>query len=64
MKFCFLLEKTFFNETGRSRDTFKKASKSVCISTVVVSPDFLSLTQSISSYMKTPQSTGEDSDDP
>jgi hypothetical protein len=45
------------------REMFKKAFKSVCISTVVVSSDSLSPPSS-SSSMKTPQTTEEDSDDP
>jgi hypothetical protein len=42
------------------RDMFKKVSKSVCISTVVVSPDPLSPTPSTSSAMKTPENREED----
>jgi hypothetical protein len=44
-------------------DMFKKASRSVCTSTVVVSPHSLSPTPSPSSAMKTPENTEEDSDD-
>ena len=44
-------------------DMFKKASSSVCTSTVVVSPDPLSPTPSTSSAIKTPESTEEDPDD-
>jgi hypothetical protein len=46
------------------RDMFRKASKSVCTSTVVVSPDHLSPTPSTSPAMKTPQNTEVNSDDP
>jgi hypothetical protein len=46
------------------KEMFKKASKSVCISTVVLSPDPLSPASSTSSAVKTPESTEEDSDDP
>jgi hypothetical protein len=44
------------------RDMFKKSSKSVCTSTVVVSPYPLSATPSASSAMKTRKT--EDPDDP
>jgi len=43
---------------------FKKASKSVCISTIVVPHDLFSPTSSSSSGMKTPKTTEEDPDDP
>jgi hypothetical protein len=43
---------------------FKKASKSVCTSTIVIAPDLLSPTPSTSSAMNTPESREEDSDDP
>jgi hypothetical protein len=46
------------------RDMFKKVSKSVCTSTVVVCPDPLLPTPSTSSAMKTPENTEEDRDDP
>jgi type VI protein secretion system component VasA len=46
------------------RDMFRKASKSVCTSTVVVSPEHLSPTPSMSSAMMTPENTEEDLDDP
>lgn len=46
------------------RDMFEKASKSVCTSTVVLSPDTLSPTPSTSSVVKTPENAEEDSDDP
>jgi hypothetical protein len=39
------------------RDMFKNASNSVCITTILVSADFLSLTPSTSSAMKTPENT-------
>ena len=42
---------------------FKKASKSVCTSTVVIYPDPLSPTPFTSSAMKTPENTEEDLDD-
>ena len=41
---------------------FKKASNSVCTSTIVLSPDLLSPTSSSSSALKTPENT-EDPDD-
>jgi hypothetical protein len=43
---------------------FKKASKSVCRSTVVVRSNSLSPIPSISSTVKTPENTEEDPDDP
>jgi hypothetical protein len=45
------------------RNMFKKASKSVCISTIVVPRDLLSPTSSSSSGIKTPETTEEDPDD-
>jgi hypothetical protein len=39
---------------------FRKASKNVCTSTIVVSPDALSPTSSNSSPMKMPKNTEED----
>jgi hypothetical protein len=46
------------------RDMFKKASKSVCTSNVVISLDPLSPTPSTSSSMKTPKHTNKESGDP
>jgi hypothetical protein len=46
------------------RVMFKKASKSVCTSTVVVSPDPLLPTPSNSSATKTPENTGEEPEAP
>jgi hypothetical protein len=46
------------------RDMFKKASKSVCSSTIAASPDLLCHAPSISSAIKTPENTVEDPDDP
>jgi len=46
------------------RDIFKKASKSVCTLTVVVSSDPWSLASSASSPVKTPENTEEDPHDP
>jgi hypothetical protein len=43
---------------------FKNASKSVCMPTVMVSPDPLSPTPSTSSPVTTPENTEEDSNDP
>jgi hypothetical protein len=43
---------------------FKKASKSVFTSTVVVSLDCLSLTPLTSSAVRTPENMGKDHDDP
>jgi hypothetical protein len=45
------------------RDKFKKASKTVQTSFVVVCPNPLSPTPSISSAMRTPENTEEDPDD-
>jgi hypothetical protein len=46
------------------RDMFKKASKSVSTSTIVVSPDPFFLSHQFFSAMKTPENTEEDPDDP
>jgi hypothetical protein len=43
---------------------FKKACRSVCTSTVVVSPDHWSPTQSTSSTLNTPGNTQEDPEFP
>ena len=43
---------------------FKKASKSVCTSTIVVFPDPLSPAPSNSSTMRTPENTEEEPDEP
>jgi hypothetical protein len=45
------------------REMFKEASKSVAISTNVISPDPLSPTPSASSATKTPENTEDDPDD-
>jgi hypothetical protein len=45
------------------RDEFKKASKIVQMSPVVVCPDRLSPSPSTSSAMRTPKNTEEDPDD-
>ena len=42
----------------------KKASKSVCISTIVVYPDFLYPSPSPSWVVKTPENTEENPNDP
>jgi hypothetical protein len=64
LEVCFLPEKSFISERDRSQDMFKKVSKSVFASTVLVSPDPLSPTPSPSSAMKTPENAEEDPDDP
>jgi hypothetical protein len=46
------------------RDTFTKTHKTVCASTIVVSPVSLSPTLSSSSGMKTPENTEKDLVDP
>jgi len=46
------------------RDMFKKVSKGVITSTIMVSSDLMSLIQSVSSVMKTPDNTEENPDDP
>jgi hypothetical protein len=43
---------------------FKVASRSICTSTVAVSPDPLSPTPSTFSAIKTPENTEEDPDNP
>jgi len=42
-KYGFLPEKSFINGTSTSQDLFKQTSRSVSTSTIVVSPDPLSL---------------------
>jgi hypothetical protein len=52
---------------GNHSDMFKKASKSVCTPTTMVSPDNLSptpSTSSTSSAVNTPENTEEDPDSP
>jgi len=63
-KFCLLPEISFIKETGRSCGHVQMASKSVCTSTVVVSPDLLSPTPSTSLAVKSPENTEEYPDDP
>jgi hypothetical protein len=46
------------------RDMVKVASKSICTSTVAVSPDPLSPTLSTFPAIKTPENTEEDPDNP
>jgi hypothetical protein len=46
------------------RDMFKKACKSVCASTTVVSPDPVSPITSTYSARRTPENTEENLDDP
>jgi hypothetical protein len=46
------------------REMFKKASKSICTSTIVVPPDPSSPTPSTSSATKIPENTEEEPDDP
>jgi len=43
---------------------FKKASRRVCTSAVVIFPDPLSYSPSTSSAVKTPENTKQDPDDP
>jgi len=46
------------------KDMFKKASRSVCSSTTVVSHNSLSLIPLTSSALKTPENTEENPDEP
>jgi hypothetical protein len=57
LQFCLLPERSFINGTGRSQGHVQMASKSVCTSTVVVSPDPLSPTPSNSLAVKSPENT-------
>jgi hypothetical protein len=57
-------KKCFINETGRFQEHVLKFSKSVCTSTVMVSPDPLSSNPSTSSAVKTTENMEEDPDDP
>jgi hypothetical protein len=43
---------------------FKNVYKTVCISTIIVSPNTLSATPPTSSTMKTPENTEENANDP
>jgi hypothetical protein len=63
-KFCFYQEKASSVNEADLRDIFKKATKSGCTSTVVLSPDPFPLTSSTSSAVKTPVGTEEGPDDP
>jgi len=62
--FAFNHEKANNSDTGRSQGHVQVASKSVCTSTVVVSPDPLSPAPSTSSAVKTQDDTKEDPHDP
>jgi NaMN:DMB phosphoribosyltransferase len=46
------------------RDMFKKASRSACLSTIVVPHNLLSLIPLMSSALKTPENTEENPDKP
>jgi len=63
---CFLPEKKNASSMKQAdfSDMFKNATKMVCTSNTVVSPDTLSPIPSSSSAMKTPESTEEDPDNP
>jgi hypothetical protein len=54
-----LLNKVSSVQEADLRDMFRKFSKCLCTSTVMVSPDPLSPTPSISSAVKTPGNTDE-----
>jgi hypothetical protein len=58
----FTRKQSFINETDLG-GMLKKASKSVCTSNIVLSPDPVSPTPSTSSTMKTPENTDKDSSD-
>ena len=58
----FIEGRGFNYETYTSEDMFKNASKSVCASTVMISPKAFSPT--LPSAMKTPENTAEHPDDP
>jgi hypothetical protein len=65
LKLWFIPEKSYINGSTTPMDMFKKALKSVCTSTIVVSPNRpRSPTLSTSSAMETPENTEEDPDDP
>jgi len=51
-------------EQADLRGMFKMSPKSVCTSIIIVCPDPLSPTPSISLAMETPENTVEDRDDP
>jgi len=60
---CAFYQQKVSVEHADLREMFKKSSKSVCSSTVVVSPDPPSPTPLISSAMNTPENTQEYPDD-
>jgi hypothetical protein len=62
--FVFLQKKASSIKQADLRDMSKKASKSVYTSTIVVSPDPMSLNPSNSLAMKAPENTEEDLDYP
>jgi len=63
--FCFLPEKKLHHwKQANLRNMFQKASKSVCTSTVVVSPDTSSPDPSASLAMKTWENTDDDPEYP
>jgi hypothetical protein len=61
---AFYQKETLSVKHAALRDMFTKTSKSVCTSTIVVSPVPLSRTLSNSSGMKTPENTEKDLVDP
>jgi hypothetical protein len=60
--FAFYQKKSLSIRQEDVREMFRKAYKSVCPSTILISPDTLSPTPT-SSAIKTPQNTEEDPDD-
>jgi hypothetical protein len=62
--FVFYQKKASSMKQADLRNKLKKVSKSVCTSTIVVPPDLLFPTPSISSAIKTPENSEQDPDDP
>ena len=63
MGFAFYQRKALSMKQADLRDIFKKVSKGVSTSNIMVSSDLMSPIQSVSSVMKTPDNTEENPDD-
>lgn len=59
-----LYQKKALMDQANCRDMFRKASKSVWTSTIVMPPDPLFPAQSVSLVMKRPENAEDDPDDP
>jgi len=64
LSFGFYQEKASSKKEAYLFDMFNEATKNVCTSTILVSPDPLSFTSAESSALKDPKNTEENPNDP